>query len=74
MKQQEPIEMQKITVELPKFMLETIKEDTGLGITALMREMLDNHWQQFILRRISKRVGTYKPGVTIEEMRSWEDD
>lgn len=66
--------MQKVTVELPKALLDAAKRNTGKGNTEVIREALKSMVAHQAQLNLLKLQGSYKPSISIEEMRSWEDD
>ena len=68
------IEMQKITVELPRHLLKEAQESTGKGISQTLRDLLQEHVDRKAQLNVLKLIGSYRPSITAEEMRSWEDD
>ena len=71
----QPIEMQKVTVELPKDLLASAKAALGKGNTETIREALKSLVAYRAQLDLLALRGTLKKGdFSIEEMRSWEDD
>lgn len=70
----EQTEMQKVTVELPKALLQDLKEQTGLGVTALLRKSLEDLAHREAQLEILKMRGSYTPSFTIEELRAMDDE
>jgi hypothetical protein len=68
------IEMQKVTVHLPSDDLNYAKEQTGLGTTELLRILLSQYKQKQVQLNFLKLKGTMNSDLTVEEMRSWEDE
>ncbi len=68
------IEMQKITVEVPKSLLDAAKTSLGKGnsevIRMALREMIARHAQRDLL---ALRGTLKEEELSIEDMRSWED-
>ncbi len=67
-------DMQKITVEVPRDILERAKAYTGEGTTDIIRRSLDEYVKMQGRLKLLSLQGSYKPSITVEEMRSWEDD
>jgi hypothetical protein len=67
------IEMQKITIEVPRTLLESAKKYSGGGTTQTVREALEHFARIQAFRELRELRGTYKPSISIEEMRSWDD-
>lgn len=67
-------EMQKITVEVPKRLLTSLKRGTKKGNTEIIRDALKEMASRRAQRELADMRGTLKyDGLTVEEMRSWED-
>ncbi len=68
-------EMQKITLEVPKALLSRIKEHAGGGTTAAVRKAMEDYDQRQGQLALLKLRGSMKERtVTLEDMRSWEED
>lgn len=69
------IETQKITVEVPKDTLMYARQHLGnMGITETIRTLLDRAARIEAQKGLKELRGSYTPSITVEEMRSWEDD
>ncbi len=68
------MEMQKITVEVPKDVLERAKAYVNGGTTAAVREGLEKLVRRHDQASLMELRGLYKPSITAEELRGWEDD
>jgi len=67
--------MQKITVEVPKHLLASAQEYWGdVGITEAVRKALEEASRKQSQRKLLELRGLFKPSITAEELRSWEDD
>lgn len=67
-------DMQKITVEVPRAVLADAQKYVKGGISDAVRRGLEQLAQHQGQLELMKLRGSYKPSISIEEMRSWEDD
>lgn len=67
-------DMQKVTVELPRALLNSVKESTGLGTTEILRESLKDFASRQAQCEFLKLRGSYTPSFTIEELRAMDDE
>lgn len=67
-------DMQKVTVELPRRLLESVKESTGLGTTEILRQSLKEYAARQAQLEFIKLRGTHKFSFTIEELRAMDDE
>ena len=68
---QDDHDMQKITVEIPRRLLDDAKEYTGLNMSDTVREGLRRLAQMQAQRQLLEL--RFTPSVAVEEMRGWED-
>ncbi len=66
-------EMQKVTIELPRDLLNSVKESTGLGTTEILRESLKDFAARQAQLEILKLRGGHQFSFTIEELRAMDD-
>jgi hypothetical protein len=66
-------EMQKVTVMLPKRLVEKATQGTGLGITPVIRQGLESVISAEALKRLRLRRGKVKFSINIDEMREDRD-
>jgi hypothetical protein len=66
-------EMQKVTVMLPKRLVEKATQETGLGITPVIRQGLESVISAEALKRLRLRRGKVKFSINIDEMREDRD-
>ena len=62
-------EMQKVTVMLPKRLVEDVTLSTGLGITPAIRRGLEGIAAMEALKRLRMRRGTVRFSINIDELR-----
>ena len=67
-------DLQKITVNLPKKDLLAAQAVTGKGITETLRQALESLARRKVYDDLLSLRGTYKPGITYEEMKYDVDD
>lgn len=67
--------MQKITVEVPKTVLAGARKylETS-GVTDTIRQALEECARKQAMQDLKKLKGSFTPSISIEEMRSWEED
>jgi len=62
-------EMQKITVMLPKSLVDNAMLSTGLGITPVIRKGLENVIASQSLKRLRERRGKVRFTINVDELR-----
>ena len=67
-------EMKKITLEVPVALLTRLKTYTGAGTTYSIRTAMEHYAQMEAQKALLELRGAFKPSITVEEMRGWEDD
>lgn len=68
------VEMQKITVEVPKDLLNgAMKHLDSKGVTDTVRKALEKCARIEAMQGIKALKGSYTPSVSVEEIRSWEE-
>ena len=66
-------EMQKVTVMLPKRLVEDATQSTGLGITPVIRKGLEGIVAMEALKRLRLRRGKVRFSINIDELRKDRD-
>ena len=66
-------EMQKVTVMLPKRLVEDATQSSGLGITPVIRKGLEGIVASEALKRLRLRRGKIRFSININEMRKDRD-
>ncbi len=66
-------EMQKVTVMLPKSLLDNATQMTGLGITPVIRKGLESVIASQALQRLRLRRGKVRFSIDIDELRKDRD-
>jgi hypothetical protein len=66
-------EMQKITVMLPKSLVEAATGMTGLGLTPVIRKGLEGIIASEALQRLRSRRGKIRFSINVDELRKDRD-
>ena len=66
-------ELQKVTVMLPKRLVEDATQSSGLGITPVIRKGLEGIVASEALKRLRLRRGKVRFSINIDEMRKDRD-
>jgi hypothetical protein len=66
-------EMQKVTVMLPKSLVDSATQSTGLGITPVIRQGLENVIAAQSLKRLRSRRGKVRFTINVNELRKDRD-
>jgi hypothetical protein len=66
-------EMQKVTVMLPKSLVEAATTMTGLGLTPVIRKGLEGIIASEALQRLRSRRGKIRFSINVDELRKDRD-